>query len=217
MPKPKIYIFGVGNNTPVYIDLVENCGYIVAGLYHYNNSMTGDINHGIKILGSFEDFFSRKDVSSLNIALSQGDNAIRRQCFIRASKAGVNIPTLVHPTARVSRFVELGRGDVIDQNVSVLADVKIGDNSVISSDSTVMHTTNIGNHCFAAPCSKIGAYCTIEDEVFVGIGSIIISAKVPLIGHNAYIGAGALVTKSVPPNAIIAGCPAKIINYTNKK
>ena len=37
----EIYILGVGHNTPVYIDLVESCGYTIKGLYHYNEELTG--------------------------------------------------------------------------------------------------------------------------------------------------------------------------------
>lgn len=43
----EIFILGVGNNTPVYIDLVEACGYTVGGLYHYNIERTGETGWGI--------------------------------------------------------------------------------------------------------------------------------------------------------------------------
>ena len=35
----KIYILGIGHNTPVYIELAENCGYQIEGLFHYNDKM----------------------------------------------------------------------------------------------------------------------------------------------------------------------------------
>ena len=37
------------------------------------------------------------------------------------------------------------------------------------------------------------------------------------IGEYAIIGAGAIVTKDVPPYAIVAGIPAKIIKYRNNE
>ncbi len=33
------------------------------------------------------------------------------------------------------------------------------------------------------------------------------------IGENAIIGAGSVVTKDVPDNAVVVGCPAKVIKY----
>lgn len=47
----------------------------------------------------------------------------------------------------------------------------------------------------------------------VWIGSRVIVMQGLKIGNGAAIGAGAVVTKDVPPYAVVAGCPAKIIRY----
>ena len=60
----QLYALGVGHNTPVFIDLAEQCGYEVIGLYHYNNERTGEIDHGFTILGSFAELFSEGDLSN---------------------------------------------------------------------------------------------------------------------------------------------------------
>lgn len=60
---------------------------------------------------------------------------------------------------------------------------------------------------------KTRAYATplvIEDNVFIGAQCIIMPG-VKRIGENAVISAGSVVTKTVPPNTIVAGNPAKII------
>ncbi|MES2276351.1 MAG: CatB-related O-acetyltransferase [Bacteroidota bacterium] len=51
----------------------------------------------------------------------------------------------------------------------------------------------------------------IGNDVWIGSHSIIMRGVE--IGDGAIIGAGAIVTKNVPPFAIVAGCPAKVINY----
>ena len=65
--------------------------------------------------------------------------------------------------------------------------------------------------------AMIGAYVHIEDNVFIGIGVNMISGKVDTIGRNAYIGAGALVTKSVAPFTVVAGFPAKVIKQLSEE
>lgn len=51
----------------------------------------------------------------------------------------------------------------------------------------------------------------VDDDVWIGYGAIITSGV--HIGQGAVIAAGAVVTKDVPPYAIVGGVPAKIIKY----
>lgn len=51
----------------------------------------------------------------------------------------------------------------------------------------------------------------IDDDVWIGYGAMIMSGV--HIGQGAVIAAGAVVTKDVPPYAIVGGIPAKIIKY----
>jgi maltose O-acetyltransferase len=49
----------------------------------------------------------------------------------------------------------------------------------------------------------------IEDDVWVGTRAVILRGVT--IGRGSIVAAGSVVTKSVPPYAIVAGCPAKVI------
>lgn len=207
----EIYILGVGHNTPVYIDLVEACGYNVKGLYHYQDGRTGEIDHGYEILGSYEDLWSMPSLKGMSFALSQGDNSIRQDVFNRIVSKGGDVPTLVHPKADVSRFAKLGKGTVVHIGTVVHPDVVIGNNTILSYNTSITHNTQIGDNCYFALGVMIGAYVMIEDNVFIGIGANLISGKVERVGRSAYIGAGALVTKSVDPFTVVAGFPAKVI------
>lgn len=55
----------------------------------------------------------------------------------------------------------------------------------------------------------------IKNDVWIGLGAIILSGVT--IGNGAIVAAGAVVTKDVPPFAVVGGCPAKIIKYRFNK
>ncbi len=55
----------------------------------------------------------------------------------------------------------------------------------------------------------------IHDDVWIG-AQVLILPSVKEIGQGVIIGAGAVVTKSIPPFAIVGGNPAKILKYRNQ-
>ena len=55
----------------------------------------------------------------------------------------------------------------------------------------------------------IGALANIKNNVFIGQSSTVVSGKVESIGEYSLVGAGSLVTKSIPSNVVAVGSPAK--------
>jgi serine acetyltransferase len=55
----------------------------------------------------------------------------------------------------------------------------------------------------------------LKDNVWIGDSAIV--CKGVTIGENSIIGAGAVVTKNVPPNSVFAGNPAKLVKVLDEK
>jgi UDP-perosamine 4-acetyltransferase len=208
----ELYALGVGHNTPVFLDLAMACGYTIAGLYHYNSERTGEIDHGYRILGSFDDLFSLGDLTGRSFLLTMGDNKVRTEVSDKIISLGGHVPSIIHPTAVVSQFAKISEiGVYISPFSYVQADSFVDSNTVVLSHVNISHTTHIGKSCFIAGGATIGAYTDMEDFVFVGQGALSISAKAKKIGHHAFIGARSLLTRDVPHSVLVAGSPARIL------
>jgi sugar O-acyltransferase (sialic acid O-acetyltransferase NeuD family) len=101
---------------------------------------------------------------------------------------------------------------------TVVAPTYIGPNTVLGEHVQVMpmcsigHDVRIQDYVTLCPSCTVSGYVVIEEDVFVGAGATIVNgtADRPLIvGSGTKISAGAVVTKSTPPNAILAGNPAR--------
>jgi acetyltransferase-like isoleucine patch superfamily enzyme len=115
---------------------------------------------------------------------------------------------LVEPAARlvVDDYTFLGRGVEIDVAVSV----RIGAHTLLAPGVFITdHTHNIDGASRIDEQGNRTAAVVIGSDVWLGARSTILLGVT--IGDGAIVGAGAVVTKDVPPYAIVAGVPARII------
>ena len=143
----------------------------------------------------------------------------------------VNGKTLVHgedcwfaPNATIVGDVKMGNQCTVWFNAVIRGDVNAIEmgNRVNIQDGAVIHCTyqktktSIGNNVSIAHNAIVHG-CTIEDEVLIGMGAIVMDGAI--IGFNAIIGAGAVVTQNtiVPSGTVWAGNPAKYIKEVSEE
>ncbi|MFQ4136112.1 acyltransferase [Nodosilinea sp. PGN35] len=123
-------------------------------------------------------------------------------------------------------LLKLGKDVSLDRNVSIRlgenCTVEIGEGTYIGPFTCVSGPGNItiGRHCMIA--SMAGIYAkqhhhvgsrtegiTIEDKCWIGTGAKILDGVT--IGYGSAIGAGAVVTKTIPPYSVAVGVPARVL------
>src|SRR5690606_10028189 len=106
---------------------------------------------------------------------------------------------------------------IIGDRVTIKSGVQLWDGITLEDDVFVGPNATFTNDRF--PRSKAYpeefARTTVSRGASLGANCTILPGLT--IGMNAMIGAGAVVTRSVPPNAIVVGNPAKIVGYVNTK
>lgn len=102
---------------------------------------------------------------------------------------------------------------VIGDRVTVKSGVQLWDGLRVADDVFIGPNASFANDRFPRSRQKpeIFLATTIHDGASIGAGAVILPGLV--IGRNAMVAAGAVVTRSVPPNAVVVGNPAKIVGY----
>ncbi|MCB9210882.1 MAG: N-acetyltransferase [Ignavibacteriales bacterium] len=120
---------------------------------------------------------------------------------------------------KVGTFVEIQKGASIGKNCKISSHTFICEGVHIGDGVFVGHNVTFINDKYPRSVNPDGSMQTEADwkleETFVKSGASIGSSSTIMcgitIGENAIVGAGAVVTKDVPPNTVVAGVPAKVI------
>ncbi len=113
---------------------------------------------------------------------------------------------VIHPSAQVSRFAQIGR------NVLIMAGAVVTSNAVIGDHVCVLPNTVIHHDCIIGAWTLVGSNVTIAggtvigENCYLGSGSSVMNGL--RIGDEALIGLGSTVVRDVRARTAIAGNPA---------
>lgn len=119
----------------------------------------------------------------------------------------------IQKNARIGRRCKISSHSFICEGVAIEDNVFVGHSVTFINDSYPRATTSDGE----LQTEKDWKVETtlVKRGASIGSGSTVLCNVV--IGENAIVGAGSVVTKDVPPNTIVAGNPAKVLRVISQK
>jgi sugar O-acyltransferase (sialic acid O-acetyltransferase NeuD family) len=127
---------------------------------------------------------------------------------------GCELASLVHPAVDLD-FVELGRAALLPEGCVVGSRTRIGEHLAARLHAVISHDVVIEDFVFIGPGSVLGSHVHVEEGAFLGAGVTVMTGC--RIGRHSVIGAGALVTRDVPPGVTVGGARGQVIRQQGRE
>ena len=205
-----IVILGAGGHAVSVANVALSAGYEIECFVDRNKK--GSNLLGYSIIGKLDEL---NILEGFSFAIAVGDNAVRERIYKELlSEAGnLHFPSLVHSTAVISFFAEIGEGAVVMPKAVIGPNSKVGRFCLINTQASIDHDCVMLDFSSLAPAASTGGAVTIGMRSAVSIGATVKHGV--KIGHDCVVGASSYLNKDLASNQVAYGVPAKIVRMRN--
>lgn len=208
-----LVIFGVSNVLSDFFDIAHalelKVSKIVLNQPEVVRERTKTLNERIQLLPvapivqRLEDFAPTPG-ESYAVAVTSPAKSVLIQKLENEYQMGFR--SLIHPTAYVSPYAELGEGVFVGANSVVAPGAVIGKQVFINRGVTIGHDTRVEEFARLFGGCNVGGHGVIGRGATIGLGAAIVEERI--IGEGAFVAAGAVVVGDVEAGTLVAGVPA---------
>ena len=162
---------------------------------------------GFQPISVHSDDVSTQAGLSDHVTIGIGDNGVRER--LAGELAAYSFNTAIHPSAVIAKDVEIGPGTVVMAGCVINTGSKIGAHVILNTNSSIDHDCVVADFASVAPGVAVGGRARIGRGSAVGIGASVIHGCD--IADYVVVGAGSVVTKSLPTRTVCYGVPARVI------
>lgn len=133
-----------------------------------------------------------------------------------------DIPARIEPGAILRDQVEVGEGAVVMMGAIVNIGAVIGSGTMIDMGAILGGRAETGRNCHVGAGAVLAGVIeppsakpvVLEDDVLIGANAVVLEGV--RVGKGAVVAAGAVVIEDVPPGAVVAGVPARVIKQASE-
>ena len=205
--KDKLIIIGASGHGKVVADIAikMNKWQSIAFL---DDDESIKISMGLEVIGKTADAFTYKDEVDFFVAI--GSNSTREKIQEKLIAEGLNVVSLIHPSAIIGIDVEVGIGTAVMAGVVVNSSTRIGKGCIINTSASLDHDNVIEEYVHVSPGVNMAGTVKVGKGSWIGIGSVI-SNNVNICS-GCKVGAGAVVVKDITEPGIYVGVPVRRVD-----
>lgn len=163
---------------------------------------------GLEVIGKTADAFTYKDEAVFFVAI--GSNTTREKIQEKLIEEGLNVVSLIHPSAVIGTDVEIDIGSVVMAGVVINSSSRIGKGCIINTSSSLDHDNTIEDYVHISPGTRLAGTVKVGKGSWLGIGSVV-SNNVNICS-GCKVAAGAVVVKDITEPGTYVGVPVRKIN-----
>jgi len=208
MTRKRIVVYGAGGHGKLVADVLIAQGHSIDGFVDDNPSRSGQIVLGLPVALS-QSLWQHAAQQPFSVVLGVGNNRARKKIAERCAEAGIEILTVIHPTAMISKTASIGVGTAIMAGVVVNPDAHIGPGVILNSGAVVEHDVVLGPYAHISTNAALGGGSAVGELSVVGVGASM--RPLARVGAAAIVGAGSVVIGDVPDGVVARGVPARVV------
>ncbi len=192
---------------------------------------TGPVDFGkAQVFGGNNSFVVFGDWKDLGPVLEANADRIT-DCVVENDRRNSAVPLLdmkgiqarIEPGAIIREKVEIGEGAVIMMGAIINIGAVVGKGTMIDMGTVLGGRAMVGDRCHIGAGTVLAGVVepasatpvVVEDDVVIGANAVVIEGV--RIGAGAVVAAGAVVIDDVPPGAVVAGSPARVVKQKDAK
>jgi sugar O-acyltransferase (sialic acid O-acetyltransferase NeuD family) len=208
-----LILVGAGRKTRLVLDFLRTEGRaeIVAGIVDANADKMEASFCGRPILGNIEAALKIESNPPLSFCICLGETYFRDREWMQheIDRLGRSAEPVISTLAMVSISASVAHGSLIFPGACIDAFATVGRCVTIYPGTYVGHDCEIKDNVEISPRACLAGSVIVHSDTFIGMNATILPHV--RVGRNAVVGAGAVVTKDVSDDCVVAGNPARLL------
>ena len=204
----RLAILGASGHGKVVADSAECAGW--KDIVFYDDAWPKCETNGVwQVIGDTKELLNNlSNYDGIVIAIGQNFTRIKKQNELIAH--GANLVNIIHPSAQISQYADLGLGTVVMAGAVINVDSKLGAGCIVNTGAIIEHDCILGDGVHISPGAHLAGGVSVGERSWIGLGANI--RQLVNVGEAVVVGVGAVVVNDIIDQCTVAGVPAKLLS-----